>query len=140
MARIIKCDDTYLAYVNRAGYKRDIRKYERKLRLWNIFHKLFLMLMFLSGTIMLWMVAAIDDIEHEKFVWSVMAVSTTVFVVSALMAKIPKPKLPIGVKIHHGKYVIAAAIYKGNDLVEVNNDYVYEDGRRCRVIPCDVMK
>ena len=42
MARIIKCDDTYLAYVNRAGYKRDIRKYERKLRLWNIFHKLFL--------------------------------------------------------------------------------------------------
>lgn len=74
MARIIKCDDTYLAYVNRAGYKREI----------------------------------------------------------------PKPKLPIGVKIHRGKYVIAAAIYKGDDLVEVNNDYVYEDGRKCRVIPCDV--
>ena len=86
---------------------------------------------------MLWMVAAIDDIEHEKFVWSTIAVSTMVFVVSALMAKIPKPKLPIGVKIHRGKYVIAAAIYKGDDLVEVNNDYVYEDGRRCKVIPCD---
>ena len=138
MARIIKCDDTYLAYVNRAGYKRDIRKYERKLRLWNVFHRFLVMIMFLSGTTLMWMCTAVDDIEHEKFVWSTIAVSIMVFIVSALMAKIPKPKLPIGVKIHRGKYVIAAAIYKGDDLVEVNNDYVYEDGRRCKVIPCDV--
>ncbi len=137
MARIIKCDDTYLAYVNRAGYKRDIRKYERKLRLWNVFHRFLVMIMFLSGTTLMWMCTAVDDIEHEKFVWSTIAVSIMVFIVSALMAKIPKPKLPIGVKIHRGKYVIAAAIYKGDDLVEVNNDYVYEDGRRCKVIPCD---
>lgn len=138
MARIIKCDDTYLAYVNRAGYKRDIRKFERKLRLWNVFHRFLVMIMFLSGTTLMWMCTAVDDIEHEKFVWSTIAVSIMVFIVSALMAKIPKPKLPIGVKIHRGKYVIAAAIYKGDDLVEVNNDYVYEDGRRCKVIPCDV--
>lgn len=138
MARIIKCDDTYLAYVNRAGYKRDIRKFERKLRLWNVFHRFLVMIMFLSGTTLMWMCTAVDDIEHEKFVWSTIAVSTMVFVVSALMAKIPKPKLPIGVKIHRGKYVIAAAIYPGDDLVEVNNDYVYEDGRRCKIIPCDV--
>ena len=138
MARIIKCDDTYLAYVDRAGYKRDIRKFERKLRLWNVFHRFLVMIMFLSGTTLMWMCTAVDDIEHEKFVWSTIAVSIMVFIVSALMAKIPKPKLPIGVKIHRGKYVIAAAIYKGDDLVEVNNDYVYEDGRRCKVIPCDV--
>lgn len=137
MARIIKCDDTYLAYVDRAGYKRDIRKFERKLRLWNVFHRFLVMIMFLSGTTLMWMCTAVDDIEHEKFVWSTIAVSIMVFIVSALMAKIPKPKLPIGVKIHRGKYVIAAAIYKGDDLVEVNNDYVYEDGRRCKVIPCD---
>lgn len=137
MARIIKCNDIYLAYVNRAGYKKDIRKYERKLRLWNLFHRLFVMIMILSGTILLWMCTAVDDIEHEKFVWTVMLVSLFVLGISAIMAKMPRPKLPIGVKVYRGKYVIAAAIYPGDEIVEVNNDYVYEDGRRCKVVPCD---
>ena len=138
MARIIKCDSMYMAFVNRAGYKKEIKKYERKLRLWNMFHRFFTILMILSGMIALCMVMAIDDIEHEKLVWSIMAISSLVSCVSVLMTKIPRPKLPIGVKIHRRKYVIAAAIYPGDDLVEVNNDYVYEGGRRCKVVPCDV--
>lgn len=138
MARIIKCDSMYMALVNRAEYKKEILKYERKLRLWNIFHRFLVMVMFLSGTTLMWMCTAVDDIEHEKFVWSTIAVSIMVFIVSALMAKMPRPKLPIGVKVYRGRYVIAAAIYPGDDLVEVNNDYVYEDGRRCKIIPCDV--
>lgn len=138
MARIIKCDSLYMAFVNRAGYKREIRKYERKLRLWNMFHRFLVMVMFLSGTTLMWMCTAVDDIEHEKFVWSVIIISIFVFGISALMAKMPRPKLPIGVKVYRGRYVIAAAIYPGDDLVEVNNDYVYEDGRKCKIIPCDV--
>ena len=66
MARIIKCDSMYMAFVNRAGYKKEIRKYERKLRLWNMFHRFFTILMILSGMIALCMVMAIDDIEHES--------------------------------------------------------------------------
>lgn len=138
MARIIKCDSLYMALVNRAEYKKEIRKYERKLRLWNVFHRFLVMIMFLSGTTLMWMCTAVDDIEHEKFVWSAIIISIFVFGISALMAKMPRPKLPIGVKVYRGRYVIAAAIYPGDDLVEVNNDYVYEDGRRCKIIPCDV--
>lgn len=138
MARVIKCDDMYLAAVNRAGYKRDIRKFEHKLRLWNMFHRFSTTLMILSGMIALCMVMAVDDIEHEKLVWSVMGMSCLVLGVSVIMVKIPRPKLPIGVKIHQNKYIIAAAIYPGDEIVRINNDYVYEDGRKCKVIPCDV--
>ena len=138
MARVIKCNDMYMAYVSRAGYKRDIRKFERKLRLWNMFHRFFTMLIVLSLITALCMATAIDDIEHEKMVWSIMIISIVVLGFSILMIKTPRPKLPIGVKIHRNKYVIAAAIYPGDEIVEVNNDYVYEDGRKCRVIPCDI--
>lgn len=93
-----------------AWYIKNVRQYERKLMLWNIIHKFFSMLMVLSGTVMLWMITVIEDQEHVKLIWSVVAVSILVFCVSVLMAKIQKPKVPVALMIYKNRHVISSAL------------------------------
>lgn len=99
-----------MARYDNAWYIKSVRQYERKLMLWNVIHKFFSMLMVLSGTIMLWMTAAIDDKEHVKLIWSTIAVSILVFCVSVLMAKMQKPKVPVALMIYKNRHVISSAL------------------------------
>lgn len=138
MARIIYNDNKYLAAVNRAGYERDVRKFERTLRIWNFFHMTMRMLAYASGCSVTLFIAAIDDTEHEKLVFTCLALSCLVLAIALLLQKVPRPRLPFGIKIHNGRYIIAGFTHPGEDIVEVNTDYVYEDGRRCRVVPCNL--
>lgn len=138
MARIIYNDNKYLAAVNRAGYERDVRKFERKLRMWNLFHMTMRMFAYAGGCSLMLFLTAIDDIEHEKLVFTCIALSCLVLSIAILLQKVPRPKLPFGIRIHNGRYIIAGFTHPGEDIVEVNADYVYEDGRKCRVVPCNL--
>lgn len=138
MARIVYNNDKYLAAVNRAGYIKDVKKFERKLRIWNVYYRATQVLAFIAATFLIIFMSALDDPGNEKLVFSCIALSTLGLAISILMLKVPRPKLPFGIKIHNGRYVIAGFTHPGEDVVEVNTDYVYEDGRKCRVLPCNL--
>lgn len=138
ISRVIYNSDRYLAAVDRAGYKKDVQIYERKLRIWNIIHRLLTVIAYVDGSILLFFFMALDDVEHEKLVFTGVAITGLILAITTLLLKIPKPKLPFGLKIHKGRYIIAGFTHPGEDIVEVNTDYVFADGRRCRVIPCNV--
>lgn len=93
-----------------AWYQMGIRKHERKLMLWNVIHKFFSMLIVLSGAVTLCAMSVIDDIAHWKLIWSTIVVSILVFSISVVMAKIPKPRLPMSLVIYQNKYVIKQAL------------------------------
>ncbi len=98
------------AYYTNAWYIKNVRQYERKLMLWNVTHKFFSILTALSGAVMLWMMTVIDDKEHVKLIWSVIAVSILVFCVSVLMTKMQKPKVPVALMIYKNRHVISSAL------------------------------
>lgn len=138
MARIIYNDNKYLAAVNRAGYERDVRKYERALRVWNVFHMTMRIVAYAGGCSLMLFLTAIDDMEHEKLVFTCIALSCLVLSIAILLQKVPRPRLPFGISIHNRRYIIAGFTHPGEDIVEVNTDYVFEDGRKCRVVPCNL--
>lgn len=140
MARIINNESVYLAAVNRAGYKKDVRRFERKLMIWNLFHMTMYAVAVIAGSNLVLFCTALDDFEHERLVFKVLLISALILAVAILLQKIPRPRLPFGIRLYKGRYVISGFTHPGNDIVEVNTDYVYEDGRKCRVIPCTVKK
>ena len=93
-----------------AWYIKNVRQYERKLMLWNVIHEFFSMLTVLSGAAILCMMTVIDNPEHEKLIWSGIAVSILVFCVSVLMTKIQKPKVPVALMIYKNRHVISSAL------------------------------
>lgn len=93
-----------------AWYIKNVRQYERKLMLWNVIHEFFSILTVLSGTVMLCTMTVIDNKEHVKLIWSVIAVSILVFCVSVLMAKMQKPKVPVALMIYKNRHVISSAL------------------------------
>lgn len=99
-----------MARYNDEWYMESVLQYERKLMRWNVIHKFFTMMTILSGTVMLCMMTVIDDIEHVKLVWSVIAVSILVFCISVLMTKIQKPKVPVALMIYRNRHVISSAL------------------------------
>lgn len=135
---IIFKNEKFKAAINRAGYERDVRCYERKLRVWNIFHMAMSAIAFTAVCSLFIFIGALDDAEHEKLVLSYLAVSGLVLATAALMLKVPRPKLPFGIKIYKGRYVIAGFTHPGQEVVEINTDFVYEDGRKCKVVPCNL--
>lgn len=98
-----------MAY-NDEWYIKNVRQYERKLMLWSVIHKFFTLLTILSGTVILCMMTVIDDIEHVKLIWSVIAVSILIFCVSVLMAKIQKPEVSAALMIYKNRHVISSAL------------------------------
>ena len=99
-----------MARYDDAWYIKTVRQYERKLILWNVIHEFFSMLTVLSGAAILCMITVIDDKEHVKLIWSVVAVSIWVFCVSVLMAKMQKPKVPVALMIYKNRHVISSAL------------------------------
>lgn len=99
-----------MARYNDEWYMESVLQYERKLMRWSVIHKFFTMMTVLSGTVILCMMTAIDDIEHVKLVWLVIAVSILVFCVSVLMTKIQKPEVPAALMIYKNRHVISSAL------------------------------
>lgn len=138
MTRVIYNSDRYLAAVNRAGYKKDVQIYERKLKIWNIIQTILTVIAYVDVSILLFFLMAVDDVEHERLVFTAIAILCLILAITTLLFKIPRPKLPFGLKIHKGRYIIAGFTHPGKDIVEINTDYVFADGRRCNVRPCNI--
>lgn len=109
-----------------AWYQMGIRKHERKLMLWNVIHMFFSILTVLSGAVTLYAMSVIDDISHGKLIWSTIVVSILVFSISVVMAKIPKPRLPMSLVIYQNKYVIKQALRYTLRPLSENMDSEYD--------------
>lgn len=95
----------YVVYIDPDAYLTDIRHYETKDLISQTWRKLVEAILTVSIIASLVLCTALDS-GDLSILWKALMVTLTISVVCALLLRIPHPKLPEGIAIRGGVYII----------------------------------
>lgn len=125
----------FAARVNIHKYRDAIRKYEARLEVSNAIKRATEFIMAMDIIFILFISSGIDAEEQLPIIMKLLCAGMIIALIGALVLHVPSPRLPKGISIIDGRYVIVQNVYPGHNPIIIGRDCVFRDKREVSVIP-----
>lgn len=128
----------FAARVNIHKYRDDVRRYENAVRILNGIRKGTEFIMVMDIIFIMFVSSGIDVEEQFPIILKLLGAGMVIALLCALILRIPTPKLPKGVALVNGRYVIVKNVYPGRNPIIIGRDCVFKDRREASVVPYEI--